>query len=102
MPIRIKVDENLPDQIADVFNAHGYDAVTVGDQGWQGLANDELWRRIQAEGRWLVTAQGIRRYQALSPRQSCRLDPASIIAGEPGRLFAPCGKGANADQIRRD
>ena len=30
MPIRIKVDENLPEQIADLFNAHGYDAVTVG------------------------------------------------------------------------
>jgi predicted nuclease of predicted toxin-antitoxin system len=67
MPIRIKVDENLPEQIADLFNAHGYDALTVGDQGWRGLADDELWRRIQAEGRWLVTADkefgDIRRYR---------------------------------------
>ncbi len=66
MPIRIKVDENLPEQIAELFNAHGHDAVTVGDQGWQGLADDELWRRIQGEGRWLVTADkefgDIRRY----------------------------------------
>jgi predicted nuclease of predicted toxin-antitoxin system len=66
MPIRIKVDEKLPEQIADLFNAHGYDALTVGDQGWRGLADDELWRRIQAEGRWLVTADkefgDIRRY----------------------------------------
>jgi predicted nuclease of predicted toxin-antitoxin system len=52
---RLKVDEDLPPAIADLLNARGYDAVTVGDQGWQGLPDDELWGRIQAEGRWLVT-----------------------------------------------
>jgi predicted nuclease of predicted toxin-antitoxin system len=54
--VRLKVDENLPDEIADLFNANGCDAVTVVDQGWRGLADNELWLRIQAEGRWLVTA----------------------------------------------
>jgi predicted nuclease of predicted toxin-antitoxin system len=52
---RLKVDEDLSPAIADLLNARGYDAVTVGDQGWQGLPDDELWGRIQAEGRWLVT-----------------------------------------------
>jgi predicted nuclease of predicted toxin-antitoxin system len=53
---RLKVDENLPREIADLLNAHGYDAVTLLDQGWSGVADDDLWERIQAEGRWLVTA----------------------------------------------
>jgi predicted nuclease of predicted toxin-antitoxin system len=52
----LKVDENLPGDIADLVKRHGHDAVTIGDQGGQGAADDELWRRIQAEGRWLVTA----------------------------------------------
>jgi predicted nuclease of predicted toxin-antitoxin system len=50
------VDENLPDEIAELLNDRGHDAVTVADQGWEGLADGELWRRIQAEGRWIVTA----------------------------------------------
>ena len=56
MPARLKADENLPSEIADLLNEHGHDAVTVVDQGWRGLTDGELWRRIQAEGRWLVTA----------------------------------------------
>jgi predicted nuclease of predicted toxin-antitoxin system len=65
---RLKVDENLPGDVADVLAADGYDALTVGDQGWEGTADGELWRRIQAEGRWLVTADkefgNLRRYPA--------------------------------------
>lgn len=56
MPLRIKVDENLPTEIAELLNAHGHDAVTVADQGWSGLPDDLLWRRLQSEGRALVTA----------------------------------------------
>ena len=66
MAVRLKVDENLPGDVADALVSHGYDAVTVGDQGWQGLNDDELWPRIQSEGRWLVTADkefaDLRRY----------------------------------------
>ena len=56
MVARLKVDENLPREIAKLLNAHGYDAVTVLDQSWAGLGDDDLWKRIQAERRWLVTA----------------------------------------------
>jgi hypothetical protein len=56
VPVRFKVDENLPDEMAEMLSALGHDAVTVRDQGWQGMADDRLWRLIQAEGRWLVTA----------------------------------------------
>ena len=56
MPARFKVDENLPDEIAKLLNSRGHDAVTVVDQGWSGLPDNEIWRRIQQEARWLVTA----------------------------------------------
>lgn len=56
MPARLKVDENLPDQLADLLVQYGYDAVTVADQGWRGMADPDLWQGVQAEGRWLVTA----------------------------------------------
>jgi predicted nuclease of predicted toxin-antitoxin system len=66
VPVVLKVDENLPNEIAELLNRHGYDALTVGDQGWQGMADDELWGRIQGEQRWLVTADkefaDLRRY----------------------------------------
>jgi predicted nuclease of predicted toxin-antitoxin system len=53
---RIKVDEDLPTLIADMLIARGHDAVTVLQQGWQGIADDVLWERVQAERRWLMTA----------------------------------------------
>jgi len=56
MAIRVKVDEDLPKQIADLFTERGYDAATVAEQGWQGLPDRELWPHVQQEGRWLVTA----------------------------------------------
>lgn len=66
MPVRLKVDENLPSEIADLLNRDGHDAMTVVDQGWRGLSDGDLWRRIQAEGRWIVTADkdfgDLRRY----------------------------------------
>ncbi|HXH12679.1 MAG TPA: DUF5615 family PIN-like protein [Alphaproteobacteria bacterium] len=56
MSVRVKVDEDLPRQIADLFVAQGHDAVTVVMQGWQGFPDEELWPRVQQENRWLVTA----------------------------------------------
>jgi predicted nuclease of predicted toxin-antitoxin system len=56
MPPQVKVDEDLPDAVAGLFTAAGYPATTVRAQGWSGLEDAPLWGRIQAEGRWLVTA----------------------------------------------
>ena len=56
MSIRVKVDEDLPRQVADLFAERGHDAVTVVMQGWQGLVDDALWPRVQQEQRWLITA----------------------------------------------
>jgi predicted nuclease of predicted toxin-antitoxin system len=54
--VRIKVDEDLPLEVARIFVEHGHDAVTVVAQGWQGLTDELLWPRVQNERRWLVTA----------------------------------------------
>jgi predicted nuclease of predicted toxin-antitoxin system len=56
MSIQVKVDEDLSDEVAAVFAAAGYQADTVRSQGWRGLLDEELWGRVQAEGRWLITA----------------------------------------------
>ncbi len=56
MIAHVKIDEDLPRQIADLVAARGYDAATVMGQGWQGAPDDELWPRIQNERRWLITA----------------------------------------------
>lgn len=56
MSARVKVDEDLPRQIADMITARGHDAATVVGQGWQGTADDDLWPRVQSERRWLITA----------------------------------------------
>jgi predicted nuclease of predicted toxin-antitoxin system len=52
----VKIDEDLPRQVADLAADRGYDAATVVGQGWQGASDDELWPRVQDEGRWLITA----------------------------------------------
>lgn len=56
MSARIKIDEDLPREVADILAAKGHDTATVVGQGWQGLSDDALWPRVQNERRWLVTA----------------------------------------------
>ena len=56
MSIRVKMDEDLPRQVADLFSERGHDAVTVVMQGWQGFTDAALWPLVQQEERWLITA----------------------------------------------
>jgi predicted nuclease of predicted toxin-antitoxin system len=56
LTVQVKVDEDLPRQVADLLIAKGIDAVTVVEQGWQGTPDADLWPRVQSEGRWLLTA----------------------------------------------
>jgi predicted nuclease of predicted toxin-antitoxin system len=57
--VRIKVDEDLPSQIAEIFAGYGHYASTVVEQGWTGLDDSELWMRVQRERRWMVTADKV-------------------------------------------
>jgi predicted nuclease of predicted toxin-antitoxin system len=63
---RVKLDEDLPRQVADLLAARGHDTATVMEQGWQGTPDNILWSFIQSERRWLITADkgfaDLRRY----------------------------------------
>ncbi len=56
MSALIKVDEDLPRGIDDLFDSGGHSATTVVGQGWSGVSDEVLWSGIQREGRWLITA----------------------------------------------
>ncbi len=56
MPIVVKVDEDLPADIAGIFRAAGHETKTVYEQGHVGLPDDQLWPIVQREQRMLVTA----------------------------------------------
>ena len=55
MPVRFKVDENLPAEAAELLRRAGHDAVTVGEQSLSGSGDADLARICQTEARSLVT-----------------------------------------------
>jgi len=56
MPVPVKIDEDLPAEIASLVGAAGHDAKTVYVQRHTGLPDDQLWPKIQQEQRMLLTA----------------------------------------------
>ncbi|GAB4455318.1 MAG: DUF5615 family PIN-like protein [Anaerolineae bacterium] len=64
--MQIKVDEDLPNLITKMLNDSGYVAMGVLDQNMGGWKDPALWEAIQAEQRFLITADkgfaDIRRY----------------------------------------
>lgn len=54
--MRVKVDEDLPRAAAIILREAGYEAIGVREQSMGGYADAALWRAVQAEGRFLVTA----------------------------------------------
>jgi predicted nuclease of predicted toxin-antitoxin system len=53
--MKIKLDENIPRQVAAVLLDLGYDADTVPDEGLAGSTDDLVWRSAQQTGRLLIT-----------------------------------------------
>ena len=53
---RVKVDEDLPLAVAQFLRDAGYEADSVLEEGLGGWKDPDLWRIVQAEGRFLVTA----------------------------------------------
>ena len=53
--ILLKIDENLHPEMAPFLRGHGYDAVTVWDEGLRGSSDTNLAKACRAEGRTLVT-----------------------------------------------
>ena len=54
--MRIKIDEDLPNAAAELLRQRRYEANTVVGQGMGGWKDPELWRAVQHEGRFLITA----------------------------------------------
>jgi len=54
--VQIKVDEDLPRQVVALLREKGYQADSVVGQGMAGWKDAELWRKVQNENRFLVTA----------------------------------------------
>ena len=52
----IKVDEDLPNDAARLLRARGHNALTVLEQGMGGWKDAELWKAVQRENRFLITA----------------------------------------------
>jgi predicted nuclease of predicted toxin-antitoxin system len=54
--MRVKVDEDLPKAATEALRQRGYDVASVVEQGMGGVKDPTLWQAVQAEGRFLVTA----------------------------------------------
>ena len=54
--MRVKVDEDLPRAAVQMLRDRGYEAVSVTGQGLGGWKDPALWRAVQSEQRFLVTA----------------------------------------------
>lgn len=54
--MRVKVDEALPKAAAELLRGRGFDTLTVIEQGMGGFKDPVLWNAVEAEGRFLVTA----------------------------------------------
>lgn len=56
MPLRFKIDEDLPREVAECFRTAGFDAQTVIEESLGGASDELLWEHAQREQRCLVTA----------------------------------------------
>jgi predicted nuclease of predicted toxin-antitoxin system len=70
--MNIKLDENLPHDLANLLKGLGHDTQTVYDENLIGAPDSSIWDAAQAEGRFLVTQDldfsDIRRF---SPGSHC-------------------------------
>ncbi len=53
--MRLKLDENLPDELAELFIEAGHDALTVRGQRMSGTTDEAIATICQNEGRAIVT-----------------------------------------------
>nr|WP_199789416.1 DUF5615 family PIN-like protein [Sorangium cellulosum] len=92
----MKVDENLPEEVAELLRQAGHDASTVLEQGLGGRADPDIARVCATEGRALLTLDvdfaNVRRYspsdyQGLIVMRLARQDKPHVL-GVVRRLIA--------------
>ncbi len=54
--MRVKVDEDLPRVVTQMLRSRGHDSISVIEQAMGGATDEALWSAVQAEQRFLVTA----------------------------------------------
>lgn len=66
--MKFKVDENLPEELSQLFRQAGWDSFTVADQELGGAQDPEVARVSQTEQRVLVTSdRGFSNIKAYPP-----------------------------------
>ena len=79
MPLKIKADEDLPGSVAVRLRRAGYLVETVVEEGRGGTKDLTLWRAVQVEGRFLITADkgfaDVRKYPPGTPQGVLLLRP---------------------------
>jgi predicted nuclease of predicted toxin-antitoxin system len=53
--MKVKLDENLPNGLAEVLRELGHDTQTTSEENLDGCAGSLLWEIVQREGRFLIT-----------------------------------------------
>jgi uncharacterized protein with PIN domain len=65
--MKLKLDENLPEQLAVALRQLGHDVHTVPDENLTGHPDDTIWAAVQSEQRFLITQDldfsDVRRFQ---------------------------------------
>jgi predicted nuclease of predicted toxin-antitoxin system len=68
--MKIKVDENLPIEVAEELRNHAHDVATVPEEGLAGFEDSVIWKAALAENRVLLTQDldfsDMRRYGAVA------------------------------------
>jgi predicted nuclease of predicted toxin-antitoxin system len=54
--MKIKIDECLPVEIAELLIERGHKAETVTSEGLKGSPDEVIWETVQGEKRFLITA----------------------------------------------
>jgi len=53
--LNVKLDENLPNFLVEIFAQHGHHAITVPEENLAGTEDEPLFEVAKAEGRLFVT-----------------------------------------------
>jgi len=53
--MKIKLDENLPARLAGLLATYGHDVHTVPDENLSGYPDEDIWKAVCNEGRFLIT-----------------------------------------------
>ena len=53
--MKVKLDENIPSRLKNVLEKRGHDVHTVADEGMVGFEDNDVWKQVCSEERFLIT-----------------------------------------------